>query len=112
LDSGRDAGEYFVGDGADGIAQYSDWEVIAKDEGMVSRFAFYVGDIDHADVHADVAYVFGPLAVDEAVAVAVAQTAVESVGISDWYGCDARRTVEDGAAAVADGVACGHVADL
>ena len=61
-----------------------------------------VGYIYHTDIHADVAYVRCFLAVDEAIAMAVAEMAVESVGIPNRYCRNAAVACEVSLTAVAD----------
>ena len=112
FDAGGDGGEDFVGDGADGVGEDGGGEVGAEDDGLVALAAVDVGDVDHADVHADIADVGGRTAVDEAITIAVAQSAVESVGIADGDGGNTRRPLQSGATAVADGVALWYVAHL
>ena len=112
LDTIRNACKHFVGNGSDGIAEHCNGQVVTKDDGMVAHTAVDVGHINHADVHADVPHVVSPLSVHQAVALAVAQTAIQSVGISNGDGCNARRTLQHGATAVANGVACWNVAYL
>lgn len=112
FDAGGDGGEDFVGDGADGVGEDGGGEVGAEDDGLVALAAVDVGDVDHADVHADVPYVGCLLPVDEAVAAAAAKVAVEAVGIADGQGCDAAVTGEVPFARVAHGLAGGDVVDL
>ena len=94
LDALADGGEDLVGDGVEAVAQLGDGQVLAEDFDGVALAAVDVGDVDHADVHADIAHVGRPLAVDEAVGVAATQVAVEAVGIADGDGGDAAGPVE------------------
>ena len=71
-----------------------------------------VGDVYHAHIHADVAHVAGLLSVDDAVSVPVAQSAVESVGIANGDGGDARGAHQLSSTAVAHGFRFGHVVYL
>ena len=64
LDTIRNACKHFVGNGSDGIAEHCNGQVIAKDDGMVAYLAVDVGDVYHADIHADVAHIIGSLTVD------------------------------------------------
>ena len=64
LDTIRNACKHFVGNGSNGIAEYCNGKVIAKDDGMVAYLAVDVGDVYHADIHADVAHIIGSLTVD------------------------------------------------
>jgi len=102
FDAGGDAGEDFVGDGVEPLGQPGDGKVGAEDLDAVALDAVGdVSDVDHGDVHADIADIGGRLAVYETVATTVAEVAVEAVGIADGDGGDARRTVEDAPPAVA-----------
>ena len=112
LDAGADASEDFVWDGADGIAEDGDREVVAKDGDLVACLAVDTCDIYHAYVHADIAEIRGFLSIHEAIAIAVAKTTIESVGITNWNGCHTSWTVHEGLATIADGIACWHVANL
>ena len=112
LNAGADASEDFVRDGADGIAEDTDREVVAKDGDVVACLTVDTRDINHAHIHADVAQVRCFLTVDKAVAVAVAKTTVEPVGITDRDGCHAGWMIDKGFATVANGIACWHFARL
>lgn len=101
LYSCADSRKHLVWYGAKGIAEFGYREVVAEDFDRVAFLAFYVGHINHADIHADVAYVFGRLAIDEAMAVAVAEVAIETVGIADRDGGYATVACQGGATAVA-----------
>ena len=69
--------------------------------------AVYVGDVNHADVHADVAYVGGGVAIDETVGPTSSEVAVPTVGVAYGDCCDAAGACELAAAAVADGLGGG-----
>lgn len=112
FDAVGDSGEHFVRDGAEFVGEDGDGQVLSEDFDGVALLAGDVGDVDHSDVHADVAHIVGRLAVDQTVAAAVAQVPVESVGIADGDGCDERVAAEDGAARIADALACCHMAQL
>lgn len=112
LNTGTDAGENLVRDGAEGIGEDGDGEVVAEDFRHVALFAVNISDVYHADIHTDIAYVFCFLAVDETVAVAVAEMTVETIGIAYRDGCYAAVASEGGAATVTYGVTCRYVANL
>ena len=86
FDAGGDGGEDFVGDGADGVGEDGGGEVGAEDDGLVALAAVDVGDVDHADVHADIAHIRRLLTIHQAVAIAAAEMTVEAVGITDGNG--------------------------
>jgi len=97
-DAGADGGEDFVGDGAELVGEDGDGEVVAEDFYAVAFMTVDIRDVYHGYVHADVAYVWRLLSVDETVGVSVAQTPVEPVGIAYGDGCDAAVAIEGGAA--------------
>ena len=105
-------GEDFVGDAAEAVGERGDGQMVAKDFHAVAFTAGDVRDINHAHVHADVAHIGRAPAIDEAESIAISQAAVESVGIANGDGSDARGTVHDGAARVAHGSARLDVARL
>ena len=107
-----DAGEYLVGDGVDGVAEHGDGQMLAENLDAVALGTVDVGDVNHADIHTDIAHILGALAVDEAVAVAIAEMAVQTVGIA--YGDGGYHAVagEHSLAAVAHRIASRHVAQL
>ena len=78
----------------------------------VTLLALYVGDIDHTYIHAYVAHIIGFLAVDQAVGVAVAQMAVQTVGITNRYGGYARVSGYLALTAVTHGLTLFQLADL
>ena len=47
-----------------------------------------IGDIDHGDIHTDIAHIGRTAAMDQAIACTTPQMAVESVGIADGDGGD------------------------
>ena len=63
-----------------------DREVGTEDLNCIALLAVYVSDVNHAYVHADVAYVIGFSTIDQTVATAVAQVTVKAISISYWYG--------------------------
>ena len=81
-----DAGEDLVGDGIEHIAENSYGQVLAEDLYLVALLTGDVGNIDEGYVHTDITNVFGFLTVDEAVAVAIAQVTVQTIGIANRNG--------------------------
>ena len=57
-------------------------QVLAENLYSIALVAINVGDIDHTYIHADVAYIWRFLAVYDAVASAIAELTVQTVGIS------------------------------
>ena len=86
--------------------------MFAKNLHAVAFVAFDVSDVEHADVHADVSDIRCLLAVYERISAAIAEMTVQSVGIADGNGSNARRPFHHGAAAVPHARACGNIADL
>ena len=84
LYSVADACKYLVRDGVEDIRQYGDGKVVTEYLNAVTLVAVYSRDVYHGHVHTDIAYILCLLPVDKAVAVAVAQMSVESVGIAYW----------------------------
>lgn len=72
----------FVGNGVEKVGQAADGQLFAEDFRAVAFVAGYVGNVYHAHIHADVAQIGGLVAVYKAIASAVAQTAVQPVGIA------------------------------
>ena len=112
LDAVADTREDFVGDGVEGIAENGDWELVAKDDHLVALFAVDTCDVNHANIHADVADIWGFLSIDQAVAMTVAQMTVESVGITDGYGSYAAVAIHKTLSAVANGLPRAHITYL
>ena len=75
--------------------------MVAKDLYAVTFLAVDACNIYHGDIHTDVAHILCLLAVDEAVAMTVAEMAVQTVGIADRYGGDDAVVVDFALAAVA-----------
>ena len=64
--------EHLIGNGVEHIAEHDDRQVGAENLDHVALLAVDVGDVDECHVHADIAYIFRLLTVDQAVAVTVA----------------------------------------
>jgi len=107
-----DARKHLVGDGVELVGEHGDGQMVAEDLHTVSLATGDVGHIDHADVHADVAHIVGALPIDEAVAVAVAQMAVETVGIAYRDSSNDAIAIDERMAAVADTRTGRHMAKL
>ena len=112
LDAGGDAGEDFVGDGAGGAGYLLQEGGVAEDGHFVVFGAIDSGDVEEAHVHADVADDGHKPAVDEHLCVAVAQMAVEAVGIADGGDSDARGALRHPRTVVAHAVALRDVFEL
>ena len=107
-----DARKHLVGDGVELVGEHGDGQMVAEDLHTISLATGDVGHIDHADVHADVAHIVGTLPIDEAVAVAVAQMAVETVGIAYRDSSNDAIAIDERMAAVADTRTGRHMAKL
>ena len=103
LDAGCHAGENLVGDGAAHLAQLLDGHVLAEDFDRVAHLAGGIGHVNHHGIHADVADGGAEFAAHPHAHVAVAEVAVEAVGIADVHRGDAAVALQDTLAAVADG---------
>ena len=107
-----DAGEDLVGDGVEDIAENGNGQVLTKDLYLVALNTWDVGDINQSYVHTDITYVLGLLTVDEAVAVAIAQVKVQTIGIANRNGSDDRITSQLALATVTNGIGLRHLAHL
>ena len=107
-----DARKHLVGDGVKLVGEHGDGQMVAEDLHTVSLATGDVGHIDHANVHANVAHIVGALPIDETVAVAVAQMAVETVGIAYRDSSNDAIAIDERMAAVADTRTGRHMAKL
>ena len=107
-----DARKHLVGDGVKLVGEHGDGQMVAEDLNTVSLATSNVSHIDHADVHADVAHIVSTLPIDEAVAVAVAQMAVETVGIAYRDSSNDAIAIDERMAAIADTRTGRHMAKL
>ena len=112
LDTGCDGGEELIGDGTCGGGIALEEVAVAEDDRTVALVAVDIGDIDEAHVHADGSDNGGFVAADEDVPVAVAEAAMEAVGIAYGENGDAGGTRGLPAAVVADGVTGRDFLDL
>ena len=86
--------------------------MLAEDFHAITFLAVDAGDIDHRHIHTDVAYIICLLTVDQTVGMAIAETAVQAISISDRNGSDDTVLIEDGLATVANTIARLHVVHL
>ena len=107
-----DAGEDLIGDGFEHIAEHGNGQVLAKDLYLIALLTGDVGDINQSHVHTDITHILGLLTVDEAVAVAIAQTTVQAIGIANRYGSDDRIASQLALATVTHGFALGYLVHL
>ena len=98
--------------GVEGIAEDGDGEVVAEDFDTVAFLTIDAGDINHRYVHTDVTNIRCLLTIDQTIAVAVAQVAVQTVRITDWDGSNHTVVVDFTLTRVANGVASWYVAHL
>jgi len=68
--------------------------VLAKDLYLIALLTGDVGNIDEGYVHTDITYVVGLLTVYQAVAVAIAQVTVQTIGIANRNGGNHRIAIE------------------
>ena len=85
---------------------------LAEDCDHIALLGVNAREVYHADVHADVAYDRHELAVDHDAVRAVAEVAVQSIGISDRYCADDAILGQFAVAAVADCLGSWHLAYL
>ena len=88
LDAVADAREHRVRDGVEHIAEHRYGQMLAKNLNLIALLTWDVGDIDEGHIHTDITYVLGLLTIDEAVAMAIAQVAIQTIGIANRYGGD------------------------
>lgn len=112
LDSWGDGGEHLVGDGACGGRHLLQEVGIAKDDHRIALLTRDVCDIQKAHIHTDTSNDGCGMVSHKNGAVAIAQAARESVGITDGKDCDARIALGHPTAVVAHRVATGDFLDL
>ena len=95
----------FVRNRADLFADDADGQLLTENFDAVALVAVDSRDIDHRDIHANIAHVVGALSIHDAVASTVAQLPEKAVGIADGDGSNHAVALEDGLAAVAHRVA-------
>ena len=106
------ARQYLVRYRFEGITQDRDGQMWAKNFHTIALLAGNVGDVDHTNVHTNIAYVIGLAPIDQAVGMPITQMAIQSVGIPDRDSSDAGITLEEALPTIADGLAGLHIADL
>ena len=107
-----DAGEDLVGDGVENIAKHRHRQVLAEDLYLIALLTRDIGDINQSYVHTDITNVFGLLTVYQAVAVAIAQVTVQTIGIANRNGGNDRIAIELALATVTNGLGLRHLAHL
>ena len=112
LYSVADACQYLVRDSVESIGENSYREVVAEDLYAVTFLTWYVGHVNHTDIHADISDIFCLLAVYETIAMTIAEMTVEAVGIADRDSCDNAVLFKDGATAVTYAFSCRNLTDL
>ena len=78
----------------------------------ITFLAINTRNIYHSYIHADISNVLSLLAVDKAIAMAVAQVSVESVGLSYWYCSYYTVLINLAFAAITDCISLRHIAHL
>ena len=81
-----DTSEHLVWYGVEHVGEYGYGQIVTEYLHGVALMAVYARDIYHRNVHTYIAHILRTLASYDTVAVAVAQFAVQSVGISYRYG--------------------------
>ena len=112
LDAVADARQHLVGNGLEHIGEHRHGQVVAENLHLVALPTVYARHVNHSHVHTDVADIGCLLSVHEAVAVAVTESAIQSVGISDRYGSYHAVVVYRAFATVAHRVARRHAVYL
>ena len=107
-----DGGQHLVRNGLQDIAESLDRQMFTKDLNAVALLAVDARHIDHRHIHTDVAYIICLLTIDQTVGMAIAETAVQAISISDRNGSDDTVLIEDGLATVAHTIARLHVVHL
>ena len=79
--------------------------MVAKYFNAVAFFTIYSRYIYQCHVHTDIAYIVRSLAIDEAIAVTIAQPTVQSVGISNRNGSYDAVFLDDGTPRIVHGFA-------
>ena len=77
-----DTCQNLIRDSVEGIGEYCYWEIISKYFYAITFLTWDVGHVNHTNIHADVTYIFRLLAVYETIAMAIAEMAVETIGIA------------------------------
>lgn len=112
LHSVADACKHLVWDGAEDVGEYGDWQMISEDLHGVAFLAVDTCHVHHADIHADIAHILCLHAVYETIAVAVSESSVKPISITDRYCSYERIALKYGSAAITDGFTCWDVAKL
>ena len=112
LDTVGDTCEHLVGDGAEGVAEYGDGQVLAEDLHLITLGAGDIRHVDHRHIHTDITHVLGLLTIHQTIAVTVAEMAVQTVGIADGDGSDHTVALDLALTAVAHRLTSRHMAHL
>ena len=107
-----DARKHLVRNGLQRVRQHCYGQVVAENLHTIAFVTVYPRYIYHGYVHADIANILCSLVVHQAIAVAVAQSPVQSIGISNGYGRYHAIVINGSAARVAHCVASLNLAQL
>ena len=99
-----DASKHLIRYCVDSIRQHCNWQFLAKENNLIALFAVDISNVNHRNIHADIAHILGFLAVDKAIAVAVAEMSVQSIGITYRNSSNTRVACQSSAAAVSYGL--------
>ena len=107
-----DASKHLIRYCVDSIRQHCNWQFLAKENNLIALFAVDISNVNHRNIHADIAHILGFLAVDKAIAVAVAEMSVQSIGITYRNSSNTRVACQSSAAAVSYGLIGGNIMNL
>ena len=102
LNSMRNARKYFIRYCPTSICYSLNRIILVEQDCRIVFLTIYSCQVDHAHIHADIAYYRSRLAVNIETSSAVSKAAVESVGITDWHNANPRFPFYDATSAVSN----------
>ena len=108
----RDTCQHLIRNGFKHIGKNGYRQMIPEDFHTVTFLTVNIRYVDHADIHTNIAYIGSALPVHQTIGAAVAQMAIQPVGITDRNGCDARRAHQMSLAAISHRILFGHITYL
>ena len=112
FNAGGDGGENLVRDGFHLFGHFGYGQCFVEEDDWVAFFCFDAGDVDHAGIHAYIADYRAAYASDKRLAYAIAEQAIQSIGITDGEDGYRRITFDECLTSITDGVAGRYAADL
>ena len=112
LDTIADSREDLVRNGVEDIRKDGSWQVLAEDFYLVALVAVDASDVNHGDIHADIANIGSLLTINQAVAGTTAEVAVQTIGIADRNGGNHTVTCQYATARIAHRFVLGDMAQL